>query len=137
MNKSRIPENAIIVYQHPTTIGVSMLLINKLHNKKRAKSIAVIHDLESLRKGIEGVIETNSIKNKVSDIGLLKRMDAIICHNEIMRQYMISQGIPAHKLINLGIFDYLGYEVKRRMKKFEISTIVIAGNLAIGKCPYI
>ena len=66
-----------------------MLLINKLHNKKRAKSIAVIRDLESLRKGIEGVIETNSIKNKVSDIGLLKRMDAIICHNKIMRQYMI------------------------------------------------
>lgn len=135
--KNIIPENAIIVYQHPTTIGVSMLLINKLQNKKRAKFIAIIHDLESLRKGIEGVIENSKIKNKASDIGLLRRMDAIICHNEIMRQYMIGQGIPAHKLINLNIFDYLGDEVKRSLKKSESPTVAIAGNLAVGKCPYI
>lgn len=128
----------IVIFQHPMYgKRVAAKMITKIKRKVNCKFIAVIHDLESLRGGIEGVINKNVRTNHYGDNDLLMRFDAIICHNEHMRQYMIKQGFNADKLVNLEIFDYLCETEGIAHSKTEKPSIAIAGNLAIGKCGYI
>lgn len=127
----------VVIFQHPMYGNrVSEKMIPRI-KKKGVKFVVLIHDLESLRKGISGVIKENVKTNEIADNLLLKHFDAIICHNEHMRQYMVSQGFDSNKLINLEIFDYLS-DVMPKNKYNEIdNSIIIAGNLAQGKCGYI
>ncbi len=128
----------IIIYQHPMYGNrVSAYFIPKIQEHKGCKFIAVIHDLESLRKGIEGVVINNSKTSDISDNVLLKQFDVIICHNNHMKQYLVGRGFEADRLVCLGIFDYLcDYEGVKACKAVRPS-IAIAGNLAPGKCSYI
>lgn len=97
----------------------------------------MIHDLESLRKGIDGVISQNQKTSNLADNILLKYFDVVICHNDYMKQYLISQGFEKEKLVSLNIFDYLNGCGKTQPSKGKDFSIAIAGNLAPGKCAYI
>ena len=135
--RRHIPKNAIIIYQHPNAFGVSLLLIRLLKSRKKAKMVGIIHDLESLRKGIDGVVKNKKLRSLAEDSVLLQQMDVIICHNEKMRQHLISQGFDPGRLINLELFDYLSSTQRIQPVKEPVPSIAIAGNLAPGKCRYI
>lgn len=134
----KVQKDDFVIIQHPS-YGTRMALkwITRIRKEVGCKFIAVIHDLESLRKGIEGVI-TNHVKtNQIADNDLLKCFDAVICHNEHMRQYLIAQGFDPEKLVNLEIFDYLSDCKIDQSEKAMSNSIAIAGNLAFGKSSYI
>lgn len=135
---STIETGSIVIYQHPM-YGNRLMekMIPIIQRKKNARFIVVIHDLESLRGGITGVIERSAKTNDIADNSLLKKFDAVICHNEHMRQYLISQGFNSDRLVNLEIFDYLTDVEHEQPEKGKLPSIAIAGNLAIGKCAYI
>lgn len=129
---------ARVVYQHPSYgYRVSAVWVPLLQKRKGLKMIAVIHDLESLRRGIAGAIEDRRVTNTFADNKLLKQFDAVICHNEHMRQYLIGQGFDENKLVNLEIFDYLSDCKRVQPEKGSAPSIAIAGNLSKGKCGYI
>ena len=133
-----IEPGSIVIYQHPM-YGNRLMekMIPLIQKKKNVKFIVVIHDLESLRGGISGVIERSAKTNDIADNALLKKFDGVICHNEHMRRYLIGQGFDPDKIINLEIFDYLTDVERKQPEKGDIPSIAIAGNLAIGKCAYI
>lgn len=127
-----------VIYQHPMYGNrMALKMIPKIRQKKSCKFVVLIHDLESLRKGIEGVVESNEKTNLIADNQLLNQFDYVICHNEHMKQYLISQGFEPSKLICLGIFDYLSETKREQGKKSKKSSLAIAGNLAKGKSGYI
>lgn len=134
----KIEKNSMIVYQHPMygnrLIKVFIPIIKKI---KKAKFVVVIHDLESLRGGISGVVERSKTTNDIADNVLLKEFDAIICHNAHMKEYLISKGFNAKKIINLEIFDYLTEKNESKKGKGITPSIAIAGTLAISKVAYI
>lgn len=135
----QVSENDIILMQHPLYgKRAAKQMIPKIREKKKCKFIAIIHDLESLRGGIAGVIVQNKKTEQFGDNNLLKEFDAIICHNDSMKQYMIDEmGFERDKLISLEIFDYLSDYCRTEYKKGAEPTIAIAGNLAKAKCAYI
>ncbi|ERK56257.1 hypothetical protein HMPREF1983_01444 [Gemella bergeri ATCC 700627] len=127
-----------VIFQHPMYgVRVANFFIPKLQKYKKIKFIAVIHDLESLRKGIDGVIKNNQHTNKLADTELLKKFDKIICHNIKMHNYLVEAGIEEEKLEELQIFDYLSEIEPSYNIGTKYNTIVIAGNLAEGKSSYI
>ncbi len=137
--------NDIVVYQHPmysTRISVyedhlARFFISRMQKKKGCKFIAVVHDLESLRGGIQGLIRKGKANSEFADFVLLKQFDEIICHNKYMKEYLIARGIDENRLVCLEIFDYLcNCETKVERDKGNPS-IAIAGNLSYGKCSYI
>ncbi len=133
-----VKKGDVVLYQHPMYGNrVAAFFIPIIQKRKDCKFIAVIHDLESLRKGIAGVIKRSQKTNEVADNQLLKEFDIIICHNEHMKQYLISQGFDAGKLVCLGVFDYLCDHTDRKTARGKDPSIAIAGNLAPGKCGYI
>ncbi len=133
-----IPPHSLVIYQHPNR---NTLIINKIisifKKKKNCKFVALVHDLETLRKGFDGGPTYKTYTHGVGDDSLLRSFDAIICHNEHMRQYLIEQGFQADKLVNLDIFDYLDNNERVQPNKSKKPTIAIAANLAPGKCSYI
>lgn len=124
-----------VLYQHPMYFGTKFanIYIPKLR-KKKIKFIALIHDLESLRKYTYS--SENDYKSYMfGDLVLLRKFDAIIAHNKSMIKYLVNHGFDERKIICLEIFDYLcdtqfvDYNLK--------SEIVIGGNLNEDKSAYI
>lgn len=133
-----LPEGCIVLYQHPQYgIRVAEKMISFIKKRKKCRFICIIHDLESLRGGISGVIKENKRRNEVADNILLRHMDCLICHNERMRQYLIANGFEPSVLINLEVFDYLCNCERLHPPKQSTPSVAIAGNLAAGKSGYI
>ncbi len=127
----------VLIYQHPVFGWISgMKAIPKLKNRG-VKFVALIHDLESLRKGIAGVVETSEKISERKDVDFLKLFDIIICHNEKMKQYMLTKGFRNEQLVVLGIFDYLTDCPLSSRTADRKNSVNIAGNLAIAKCGYV
>ena len=139
MKSSRkIRKNDVIIYQHPMYgARVTARMIPYIKKKKGCRFIALIHDLETLRGGIEGVIEGSTKTYQVNDRRILPLFDHIICHNASMKKALVEQGIAAEKLVTLEIFDYLTDEVPKEREKGKTPSIAIAGNLAYGKSRYL
>ena len=127
----------VLIYQHPMYIGYLGSRYMDAIQKKGIRIVAVIHDLESLRRGIEGEMANSEKKNNVMENLFLKRCDVVICHNPIMKHYLVKKGFSEKNTITLGIFDYLipnGFTERSREKSNEVT---IAGHRAEGKSGYI
>lgn len=128
-----------IIYQHPMYGNrLALRYIKKIKETKGCRFVAIIHDLESLRNGVEGEYKVNESTSSIADNQLLKLFDFIICHNERMINYLVSKGFERDKLINLEIFDYLCNEpINQKINDNGKCRIAIAGNLNWGKSRYV
>lgn len=132
----KVKRGDILVYQHPMYgARVSNLFIPKIQ-KKGCRCIAIIHDLESLRNGVQGEYTVSAKTAFISDSCLLKHFDIVICHNEKMHQYLNGQGFSNDRIVDLTLFDYLS-ESTKTADQTECMSITIAGNLSKGKSSYI
>ena len=128
----------VLVFQYPLyACRVLPQYIDRIHQKK-IRMIVLIHDLETLRKGIAGAVEVNISAVENLEKELLPKFDAVICHNEKMKQHLLSVGYQADKVLCLEIFDYLSdAKVKVRTQKSSTPSIAVAGNLLKTKSGYI
>lgn len=135
-----LPSGSTVLYQHPQYgVRVAEKMIPLIKKRKQCKFICIIHDLETLRGGIAGVIKDNRRTNEIAEDILLRHMDCLICHNEHMRDYLIERGYSPKRLVPLEIFDYLtDFDASKKAADSDSSlSIAIAGNLAVGKSGYI
>ena len=127
-----ITPESIVLLQHPfhypqLTRERNLL---KLKNEKKCRFISVVHDVEELRNlGKEEY-------HKHEFNFMLEIADVLVVHNNVMRDFFISKGVDKHKLIVLGIFDYLRDDYSCKLPQFEKS-ITIAGNLDVKKSAYL
>lgn len=134
----KLQKGDALIFQYPLYASRALSpYIDKIQ-QKGIRLIVLIHDLETLRKGIEGAIQVNeSVVDRLENV-LLPKFDAIICHNDRMKQYLVSVGYQAEKLFCLEIFDYLSdAQTSFHSKKNETPSIAVAGNLLKTKSGYI
>ena len=125
-----------VLIQHPNeNIVVGNYYIKRL-KKKGIHFIALIHDLETLRKSLSDIDAGLEKRNSTADNSILSMCDYIICHNSSMKQYLVQKGFEETKIFELGIFDYL-YSNDVKTVRVKNSPVVIAGNLQKGKCDYL
>ena len=68
----------------------------------------LIHDLETMRyKDTSELPLMKRMRIYLEETRLIRTADFIICHNDKMKGYLMSQGLSGSSLIPLGIFDYL------------------------------
>lgn len=125
---NKIEENSVILVQFPMVdISGGLYRLNNLKEKKNAKVVCVVHDIEILRRNAE--------TRFVEQYSMLKTcVDVWIVHNNKMKEFLVKEGFPRERMISLDIFDYLvdnSFEVKKD------DGIIIAGNLDINKSEYI
>ncbi len=105
------------VIQYPFMANIDVY--RKLNPKN---IIYFVHDLNGIRY--------EKSKKETKELKLLKRAKAIVSHNQIMTDYLISKGIDGSKIVNLNLFDYLCDDVhyKNRSLSDELS-VAYAGNM--------
>ena len=133
----KLKRGDVIIYQHPFSGKRLAEKMVPIIQRKGCYFIALIHDLESLRGGIEGFVRKKRRTNELGDNILLKHFDAVICHNQHMKDYLVSKGFASERLFVLEIFDYLTDEPCILTSEQDQLSIAIAGNLASSKCGYI
>lgn len=125
----RAEKNSLVLVQYPhypMKTAIFCRLAMKKARKNSVRFAALVHDLDSLR-GMHGKAA------RYSDARVLPAFDAVICHNESMKQYLLEQGIPEKKLVVLGLFDYL-----TEAQEAEAGEgVAVAGNLSAEKSGYI
>lgn len=134
----KLKRGSILVLQYPFRGNITNTFFLKILKKlKKIKLVILIHDLETLRGGIAGIVETHKSMAEYGDKHLLPLADGIICHNYKMNEYLCSQGIEPSRLVNLDLFDYIA-DFKPDENFFPAENVLsIAGNLAPAKSEYI
>ena len=121
-------------------------LFPRLIRAVRKRGVVVtflIHDLETMRYKDTGELPLmKRMRIYLEETRLIRAADCIICHNDKMKGYLVSQGLPEASLIPLGIFDYLtGFDPEagdvNREPDGERNRVIIAGNLSPEKCVYL
>lgn len=125
----------VILVQYPllnTTTAFDDVL--KKARQKGIKTIAIIHDLDSLR--YEKPAQSARLVERVTreDHEYLKQFDVVIAHNPVMQKTIKEWGIE--NSVSLGIFDYLLDNLNEQERTLE-DRICIAGNLNSSKAGYL
>lgn len=132
----KIPNYSIVVIQYPIIYTALFFksILKKL-NKMNITTIALIHDLDSIR-----LKETDGLRfkrAKYEDMELPREFSYVISHNEKMTQKLLEFGVKKNKIINLNLFDYLS-DVKIEInKRGKDKPIIIAGNLSTEKAGFL
>lgn len=121
------------------------LLLASFIKKLKAKGIRItliIHDLEFLRVAKRSDTSImKKIRLNLEEKKMLANCTNIIVHNDHMKQYLQSLGIPGEKMIDLEIFDYIIADADEEYLKERIlgkeQPLIIAGNLRPHKARYV
>ena len=97
----------------------TILLLYYILLIKRVKMQLLIHDLSSIRYGIDDTMEMK----------FLRHASLIIAHTPSMRDLLLSKGIPSNKVELMTTFDYL-INKKEQPNRTLSDKIVFAGNLS-------
>ena len=137
----KLKEGDVLIIQFPLQEGfifASHLLKNL--KKKNIKTIAVIHDLETLRITKDNTIsKKRKIRLYIEEIPTLKQFSKIVVHNQSMKKVLMKKGISEDSMVTLKMFDYLikeGNALPGNTKSKE-NNIIIAGNLSSYKVGYV
>ncbi|WP_019772624.1 sugar transferase [Streptococcus sobrinus] len=128
-----IQAGSLLLLQHPfhhRQLGREKFL-RRLKEEKQVRFICLVHDVEELRN----VSYLNNDQHKKEFDFMLELADQLIVHNQAMKDFFLSKGLPEGRLVVLGIFDYLT-ELEPDEARFSKS-VTIAGNLSPYKSPYI
>lgn len=128
----QVEENSVVVLQNPfrrhQTSRFSTL--KKLKENKNVKFISIIHDVDMIRESYKNY-KTEKEFNEMLEIA-----DKLIVHNDKMKAWFIEKGIEEERLVTLEIFDYLNEDSLDKEIEFS-KKIQLAGNLSLGKSPYV
>ena len=105
--------------------------------EKNVETVAIIHDLDSLRFTIDN--DGKNVVNRVSyeDHTYLPLFSKLICHNDSMKNELLKMNIEDSSIITLGVFDYLTKSFNGIRRFSKDMPIVIAGNLNPQKVGYL
>ena len=118
--------NKVVFLQYPAVSNLLLSCFNFIKSRN-IYSIALIHDLESLRLGSNNFSSQDELK-------YLSSFDCLIVHNSIMEKYVRDIGYCG-ETVSLEIFDYL-LDSHRNIKEEQYTgTIAFAGNLK--KAPFL
>lgn len=110
----KVRKNDVVFFQYP--LNPLDFLQHKLLKLRKVKSIAIVHDLPSIR----------NLKDLKEDIDRLNTFSEIIVHNEFMEQLLEENNIKVN-MTQLVLFDYI---TNRTNEKTDTKEISFAGNLA-------
>jgi hypothetical protein len=121
-----IEAGSIVAIQYPLLSGnrVFRHVISVLRLKK-VKFFCIIHDLDELRYGRPSGL------NGGSEVELLNCYDAMVVHNDVMKDWLKEKGVSV-PMFSLTVFDYLTALkiTPKRLVATDLHSIVFAGNLS-------
>ncbi len=127
-----VEPDSLLLIQYPLKLNAPFKeqFLTRLREKKGVKIVCLIHDLETLRS-LQGQGYDDEEEHHLDEMS-----DAIICHNDAMRTYLIGKGIAPSKLFTLELFDYHA-EPLTEERRPTVGSVIVAGNLDPQKSVYV
>lgn len=127
-----VEPRSLLLIQYPLKLNASLKehVIRLLRKQKQVKTVFLIHDLETLRS-LEGQGYDEREEQHLDELS-----DAIICHNDAMRTYLVEKGIDQRKLFTLELFDYHTQPLVEERRP-TVGSVIVAGNLDPQKSVYV
>lgn len=127
-----IEPQSLLLIQYPLKLNAPLKepIIRLLRKQKQVKTVFLIHDLETLRS-LEGQGYDEQEEQHLDEMS-----DAIICHNDAMRTYLIEKGVDERKLFTLELFDYHAEPLVEERRP-TVGSVIVAGNLDPQKSVYV
>lgn len=138
---SDLRRNDILLIQLPV-VNHSVFFANGLKKVKRrgVKIILLLHDIEMLRVYFKKNKKLRTkLRIRMEETSILRISDAIIVHNDKMKDALSKLGFDRRKMHSIEIFDYLISEDKTGQEYRKIrkdGNVIIAGNLRRHKAGY-
>ena len=105
--------------------------------KKGAKIVLLIHDLETLRWiKTANLSALTRLRIYLEETMALQSASYVVAHNKQMIRCLTEMGIPREKLIDLEIFDYLTQDRFTKKDRRITEPVIIAGTLRPHKAGY-
>ena len=132
-----IEPGSVLAFQYPwdSQMLAFARAIKKTAKKKGLTTIALVHDLNSLRT--QSALGLKYYQLMVNEYAFLDCFDYVICHNAAMAEHLFFHQISGDKLIRLDLFDYLLANEQIPSRVRFARTVSVAGNLSPLKAPYV
>lgn len=133
----RVERGSTLIYQYPWDSQALSFArqIRRTARKENLTTIALIHDLNSLRT--QSKLGLKYYQILVNEYKFINSFDYVVCHNESMAKHLVQHGITLDKLICLELFDYLLSADQVGSPAQFAHSVSIAGNLSPTKAPYV
>lgn len=109
----------IILIQYPIYVKLYRRIVYLFIRLFSRKCVVLVHDLQLLRN------DRSKFRNEFE---LLKRVRKLVVHNDVMKNRLAEEGIPADKMVTLQVFDYLA-DCDNGLERKLSKDICFAGNL--------
>ena len=138
---SGLGEGDVLVLHSPVSekfLGITTIIEEVC--ERGCKIIDIVFDLETFFKSdysrFAGFKQT---ADRLTEAGLFELSDVIICHNDKMKDKIVSLGVAPEKIVCVGVMDYLrdGYEVKDPERFGRKGPVVFCGNLGENKSGFV
>lgn len=113
-----LPDNAVIIFQHPLYAGIHRALVRYVAALRKVSFLCIILDIDGLRDGDPSLLN--------QELALFKRMDYLVVHNNKMAAWLRARGVEKPSA-NLQFFDFLARAVEIPRTKSPV--VAYAGNL--------
>jgi hypothetical protein len=131
----RLAPGTVVFCQTLFPLSWSPANIAFLRNSRRrgAFVVTLFHDIDVARG--RTLADTDGLSRDSRDF--LVNSDVIISHNARMSAWLVNHGVPAGKIVDLGLFDYLADGFEPAPDKSFDHCVTIAGNLGLHKAGYL
>ena len=132
----RVPKKSMLFVQFPDSYQgkVGLWLLRWMKWRRDVKMLMLVHDLATLRYQEQAELDEKKAIVEES-IGMA---DALIVHNERMKEWLVGQGVYAQKMVSLGMFDYLTDFVPQANRVgVDFRSVAIPGYLALSGSGYL
>lgn len=132
----RVPRKSILFVQFPDSYQgkVGLWLLRWIKRHRDVRMLMLVHDLATLRYQDQAELDEKKAIVEES-IGMA---DALIVHNERMKEWLVGQGVPARKMVPLVMFDYLTDFVPQIVRgDIDFRSVAIPGYLALSGSGYL
>ena len=133
--ESVVSADDMVVLQYPLSFHITKWLTKnlvKMRKRTKIKIVYLIHDVYYIRG--DQRIDANKLQKE--EIGIFNQVDALIVHNEKMKERLELDGVTV-KMTTLGLFDYLTKSETPEVNDHEGVAIDFAGNLSSEKSGFL
>lgn len=109
-------------------------------SSRGCRIINIVFDLETyFRSDYRRFAGLKHALDRRTEAELFRIADVIICHNERMKEKIVSLGVPENRIVCVGVMDYLRQEaIQPSGERFTPDKpVVYCGNLAKGKSDFV
>lgn len=130
--------DTVVIHNPPSKRFLLYPSVVRRLRKRGVRIVLDISDLDQVVRQWYGVLKP--LKCKIFEIienSLLRNSDAVVAHNDVMKEYLTGLGIDPERIVARELFDYIMDTPPKRKVRTRDGAAVFAGELGADKAEFL